>query len=305
MLWLAYGIYLVVSFIVLLLLNWKSKPTAIIKLAIVACLPVVGWFMPILWIRKPRRNSEQEFANYVDSQQQEHKIRRIGVFHRIEKQRELDVVPIEDALVVSQHKDRRQVLIDVLKQDTIQYIEILQQAISNEDTETSHYAVSAIMELKRKLLISLQELEVRYEQEQHNPEVAKAYIEVLAIYLKSGFLDERTMRKYQYTYLSVLTHAYQQGEKEEWLFAAKLDIEIELGIYSDAEQTALQYVEHYPLSEQAYLSLLRVYFVIRSYQKLQQTLERLKSSPIRLTNQGLMMVRFWSRGVVDEEQYKI
>lgn len=305
MLWLVYGIYVVVCAVILALFNWSHKQTLLIKLLIVACIPVIGWLLPIIWIRKPRRHSEQQFSEYVENQQQEHKIRRIGVFHNIERQRELDIVPIEDALIVSQHRERRQVLIDVLKQDTIQYIEVLQQAISNEDTETSHYAVSAIMEIKRKLLMSLQELEVHYEQEQDNAQLAKAYIEVLAIYLKSGFLDERTKRKYQYTYLSVLTHFLQQHEKEEALFAAKLDIEIELGIYADAEQTALLYVEHYPLSEQAYMALLRYYFVIRSHQKLEQTLNRLKSSPIRLSNEGLTTVRFWSKGVGDGQQHQI
>lgn len=304
-LWFIYAGYVLLSAIVLWLLNRDHMQTTWIKLLVVACIPVIGWLLPIVWIKKPKRRSEKEFAEYIENQQQEHQIRRIGVFNNIEKQRELDVVPLEDALIVSQHRERRQALIDVLKQDTIQYIEVLQSAISNEDTETSHYAVSAIMELKRKLLVSLQELEVLYEQEQDNDKVSRSYIEVLAVYLKSGFLDERTKRKYQYTYLSVLTHYLQQYEKQEWLFAAKLGIEIELGIYADAEQTALQYVEHFPLSENAHLALLKYYFVIRSYQKLEQALNRLKSSPIRLSNEGLTTVRFWSKGVGDGQQHQI
>jgi len=303
MLWFIYGMYIVISAILLWLLNRDHIQTALIKLVIVTCIPLVGWLLPIVLIKKPLQQSADQFADYIENQQQEHKVRRIGVFNEVEKQRELNIVPIEDALVVSEHRERRRVLIDVLKQDTIQYIEVLQRAISNEDTETSHYAVSAIMELKRKLLMSLQELEVRYEQEQEDEKVSIAYIEVLAVYLKSGFLDERTKRKYQYTYLSVLTYHLQHYKKQEWLFVAKLDIELTLRIYADAEQTALQYVEHFPLSEQAHMSVLKYYFVIRSYQKLEHALNRLKSSPIRLSNEGLTTVRFWSKGVKDGKQY--
>lgn len=305
MLWIYYGLYLIVSAAALALLNRKDRQLLMIKLLIVASVPVLGWFLPTIWIQKPRPHSEQQFADYVEQQEQEHTIRRIGVFHGVEKQRELDVVPIEDALVASQHQDRRQALIEVLKQDTINYIEVLQRAVNNEDTETSHYAVSAIMEFKRKLLIALQDLEVRYEQDQNHAETAKAYIEVLAAYVNSGFLDERTKRKYQYTYLSVLTNYLERHEKEEQLLAAKLETEIELGIYAEAEQTALQYVEYFPLSEQAYMALLKYYFIVRSRRKLEQTLNRLKNSPIRLSNAGLTAVRFWSKGEADEQQSQV
>lgn len=305
MLWIYYGLYLIVSAAALALLNRKDRQLLMIKLLIVASIPVLGWLLPTIWIQKPRPHSEQQFADYVEQQEQEHTIRRIGVFHGVEKQRELDVVPIEDALVASQHQDRRQALIEVLKQDTINYIEVLQRAVNNEDTETSHYAVSAIMEFKRKLLIALQDLEVRYEQDQNHAETAKAYIEVLAAYVNSGFLDERTKRKYQYTYLSVLTNYLERHEKEEQLLAAKLETEIELGIYAEAEQTALQYVEYFPLSEQAYMALLKYYFIVRSRRKLGQTLNRLKNSPIRLSNAGLTAVRFWSKGEADEQQSQV
>lgn len=297
MMTIGYGIYIIVSAITLYILDFSEKRTAIIKLLIVACLPLVGWFLPILWIKKPKQQSEEQFSEYIDTQQQEYKTRRIDVFNSVDKERELNVVPIDDALSVSYHRERRQALIEVLKQDTIQYIEVLQRAISNEDTETSHYAVSAILEIKTKLLNSLQDFEVKYENESGNVKLSRAYIDVLASYLKSGFLDYRTKRKYQYKYVQVLDHHLKHHELDENLFVTKINTEIDIGNFPDAEQTAIEYLEHFPLSEQAYMSQLKLYFSTRSNLKLQQTLERLKNSPIRLTNQGLTTIRFWSRGV--------
>lgn len=300
-----YGGYLLLSALLLLLFRRGGRQAWFIKLLIVAGLPLAGWLVVLIWSLRQRDQSEQQFAEYVEQQQQEHSVRRIGVFHRIEKQRELDVVPIEDALIISQHRDRRQALIEILKQDTIQYIEVLQQAIRNEDTETSHYAVSAIMEIKRKLLISLQELEVRYEQESGDAELSQAYAEVLSVYLRSGFLDERTKKKVQYTHLSVLAHHLREHDMDERMYEDKLNVELELELYPAAEQTALQYVERFPASERAYLSLLKYYFTVRSYQKLKDALERLKRSPIRLSNEGLTAVRFWSTGGAHEQQFQI
>lgn len=264
---------------------------------VVGFLPVVGWILPIVWSGKPSKTSEQKFSDYVESQQQEHKIRRIGIYNELEKKRELDIIPIEDALVVSDHQDRRKVMIDVLKQDAMNYIEILQRAVSNEDTETSHYAVSAIMEMKRKLLLSLQDLSVKYENEQYNMQIVIAYVEVLREFLSSGFLDQRTRRKYQYTYLSVLTHLNKVSDDLEWVYVAKVDMEVQLELFVDAETTALLYLEHFPQSEDAYLALLKIYFVTRSKQKLNQTMSKLKGSTVRLSNHAITTVRFWSEGV--------
>src|SRR5690606_32842227 len=111
MFWCMYAGYILLSAILLWLFNRNHKQTVFIKLLIVACIPLIGWLLPIVWNKKPLHQSEQKFSEYVENQQQEHKVRRIGVFNRVEKQRELNIVPIEDALVVSQHKERRQALI--------------------------------------------------------------------------------------------------------------------------------------------------------------------------------------------------
>ena len=291
-----FGIYLIVSWIAIIILNWKNKRNIAMKIIIVTFLPVVGWIFPMVWSRIRLEDSSKEFTEYIERQQEEHKVRRIGIYNEIEKNKELNVIPIEDALVVSEHQERRQVMIDVLKQDTINYIEILQRAVSNEDTETSHYAVSAIMELKRKLQISMQELTVKYENDQSNLHVVIAYVEVLREFMNSGFLDLRTLRKYQFTYLSVLNRLIVLAEETEWAYIAKVNMEIKLELYGDAEKSAQLFIENSPHNEDAYLALLKVYFVTRSKQKLHFTLDKLKNSPVRLSNQALTTVRFWSEG---------
>lgn len=291
-----YGIYLIISLVAIVLMNMNSLRNILLKLVVAALLPGMGWLLPIMWPRFFIRNSGKEFSEYVKKQQEEHTVKRIGIYKQLEKKKELDVIPIEDALVVSEHHDRRQVMIDVLKQDAINYIEILQRAVSNEDTETSHYAVSAIMEVKRKLLLLLEDLTVKYENDHTNSNIVFAYVEVLRKFLKSGFLDHRTMRKYQFTYLSALQRLLNISEDEEWIYQEKIDMELLLELYSDAEHTGRLYLEHFQDSENSYLSLLKVYFVTKSKIKLQSTLEQLKKAPVRLSNHAITMVRFWSEG---------
>ncbi|MEF2245417.1 hypothetical protein [Paenibacillus sp. IITD108] len=296
MYWMMYGIYILVSILLITFFYRKSWQEWLIRVIMVAVLPVVGWLLPLFWSKLFTSNSKEAFEDYVTRQQEEHKIRRIGVYKQVERKQELDVIPIEEALLVSEHQTRRKVMIDVLKQDAINYLEILQRAVSNEDTETSHYAVSAIMETKRKLQLALQDLAVKFETDSSDLLVVRTYAEVLHAYMRSGFLDERTLLKNRYTYLAVLNQYIKLDESSEWAYQEKIELEIVLQAYSDAERSAKMYMEQFPDSEAAYLCMLKVYYVMKSYPKLNETLDRLKRAPISLSNHALTMVRFWSEG---------
>ncbi|MBH5320706.1 hypothetical protein I6N90_23200 [Paenibacillus sp. GSMTC-2017] len=288
--------YMLLSAILLYLRYGHSYPQLLIRLVIVTVFPIIGWLFPIFWPKRLYVNAGEDFHDYITKQQEEHKVRHVGIYSVLEAEKELNVIPIEDALVVSEHQTRRRVMIDVLKQDSIHYLEILQTAVSNEDTETSHYAVSAIMEVKRKLLIAIQELSVQYEQHKKDEYVVHNYSLVLKGFLRSGFLDERTITKYQYTYINVLETLIELSDEAEWAYQDKVETELKLELYAVAESTSIRYLEQYPHSEEAYLCLLKVYFTTRSALRLHQTLDQLKRSPIRLSNQALTLVRFWSEG---------
>lgn len=294
-----YMIYVFAAASLLAIRYRNSKREWLLRFVLVAVFPVIGWLFPLFWPDAFRREPKERFDDYVNRQHEVHKQRRsFGLYARVGPSKELDVIPIEDALLVSEHQDRRRVMIDVLKQDATRYVEILQRAVSNEDTETSHYAVSAIMEVKRKLLIALQDLSVKYENHKDDVYLARTYAEVLKGYIRSGFMDERTLIKYRYEYLDVLRNLTAQtgGPDSEWAYQEKVGVELELGLLSDAESTGIQYIEKHPMSEEAYLSLIRVYYVTKSPSKLCETIGKLKQTPVRLSNRALTIVRFWSEG---------
>lgn len=293
---LAYGLYVLLSACVLAVWYRKSAKDWLLRILIVSLLPVVGWLLPLFWPRSWFKQAGEKLDSYIVAQQEELSIRHMGIYSQVEVEKELNVISIEDALLISEHTTRRKVMIDVLKQDSINYLEILQTAVSNDDSETSHYAVSAIVEAKRKLTLAMQELSVQFENNKEDVHVLEAYAEVLKGFMRSGFLDERTLRKYKFTYVSVLEHLIAVSTDADSAFVEKINTELELGLLLEAEATCLLYTEKYPESEEAYLSLIKVYFTMKSSEKLQATLESLKRSPLRLSNHALTLVRFWSEG---------
>lgn len=287
-----YMAYVVVCGIALALICRGDKREWLMRTALAAGLPVIGLLLP--FFRPPEHAQRQKDTAAFDHF-------RIGenrgeAILKPDAEREMNIVPLEEALLVNDFAIRRKAMIDVLKQDSLEYLGVLQTAVGNEDTETSHYAASAIMEVKRQLMLKLQQFEVRYEKEKDDPFLLRAYADVLKSYMRSGFLDERTEMKYRYTYSAVLERLIELAPESAEAYPDKIDTDLKLGEYISAERSALLYLRQFPDREDAYIRLMKVYFTVRSFDKLNRTLEQLKHSPVRLSHEGLTIVRFWSGG---------
>ena len=274
-------------------------------MTVVSVLPIVGWALPIVWPKRMFENHSDWLAEYLNKQDEFISSNYFDHQEKVEKKKELDVVSIEDALLISENSTRRKVMIDVLKEDSLHYLEALQNAVQNDDLETSYYAVSGITEVKRKLSLSLQELSVKYERDKSDKYLRNAYAEVLRDYMRSGFLDARTLRKYKYTYIDLLAKVIENDDDIKPALEEKSKTEMELGEYMDAEKTSILYLIKYPLCEEAYLNIIELYFTVASYSKLQKTIEIMKSSNIVLSNRALTIVRYWSEGTGHGRESKI
>jgi hypothetical protein len=294
-LWLAYSLCCVV---VLGVYYRKDGSEFLLRLTLVLTLPGIGWLLPVFWPSVWRTKREfVDIAEQLDTITDSKDDNELGVYELPETEKETNIVPIEEALLVNDHGTRRKMMIDLLKQDSMEYLEVLQQAVENDDTETSHYAVSAIVEAKRKLMNALQDLSVRYEANRNDPHVIRSYADVLIGYTRSGFLDPRTIYKYKVTYSDVLRQLIEVQPDDETAYSVKVEADLDLRDYLTAERYALLYMERFPRSEVAFLLLLKTYYEMRSSEKLKEMLASLKYSSVRLSSKGLAVVRYWSKGV--------
>lgn len=89
------------------------------------------------------------------------------------------VVPIEEALIINSARERRSLIMDVLNDNPGEYVEFLQKAGNNDDTEVVHYAVTAMVEISKENDYMLQKLETSYASEPDNVEVLTQYCDFL------------------------------------------------------------------------------------------------------------------------------
>lgn len=90
-----------------------------------------------------------------------------------------NTVPIEEALVVNSAKERRTIIMNVLNDNPKEYIEFLQKAGNNDDTEVVHYAVTAMVEISKENDYKLQDFERQHSQEPENVGVLEQYTDFL------------------------------------------------------------------------------------------------------------------------------
>ncbi|MCZ8518248.1 MULTISPECIES: hypothetical protein [Paenibacillus] len=294
-------LYLLMCTLVLAIRHRHDRNEFLIRLALAVGLPIAGFLLPLFWpAGRQLRAREEQSAEFMATLDRIHsEAPSPTVIYKPEAVKEINVIPLEEALLVNDTTTRRRIVIDLLKQDSLEYLEVLRMAVGNEDTETSHYAVSAIMEIKRKLTLSLQKLSVQYERNKGDAHLLRSYADVLRNYMRSGLLDERTLLKYKHTYTRVLGELLELSSDAYEAYGEKVNTDLELRQYETAEHTARLFITSFPRDEEAYLALIKVYFTMRSMDQLKSALEELKRSPVRLTSRALGVVRFWAEGGSD------
>ncbi|CAH0119443.1 MULTISPECIES: hypothetical protein [unclassified Paenibacillus] len=288
----AYLIYVGLSLAYLAFLIFNRRPWRT-DLTLIVCIPFVGLIVA-LWASMPAKRSKEEmtdeerFAHLVYSGTDNGKNPR-----QVDIRQEINLVPLEEALYYSDVTTRRRMLLDLLKTEREARPDLLEAAVGNDDTETSHYAVSAVTELKRKLTLMLQKLAVRYEQSPGDPELLLSYADALKRFLDLGFLDRHTQSQYRHLQTEVLERLLETGKGDVSHYTDMIEAELQVGNGDRAEYWTGRFYEAYPGREEPYLAELKLRYELGQRERLLATLQALRAAPIRVTPDALGVIRFW------------
>lgn len=280
-------IYIIVQF-------KKDKSNWIVKLFIAIFCPFIG-FVLLYFMFHSLKNNE----NHLNEEMIRKDKDIPELLNRVNVEKELRVVPIKEALIMNDNQTKRNMLLNLLKNESFKNIEILQTALQNEDTETSHYAAVAIQDIKGKLLSTMQQLEFQMEQNENDVELLKTSAQVIKQYLDTGFLDERTNKQYLYKYTLILEKVIHIVPTEKEHYIEKINSDLKLGELETAEEYSTMFLQYCSNEEESYFMALKIYYILKNPIKFNEMLFRLRQSSIRLSPQGLNKIRFWLYGDVN------
>ncbi|WP_438446798.1 hypothetical protein [Gorillibacterium sp. sgz5001074] len=271
-----------------------NRQQAVIRFLWVLFMPVAGFiFLGISHFSKKDEAGTIEVPTMVDGVEW---VQQSCIYRRIDLEKEMNIVPLEEVLLLNDKETKRRKLIDALKDEAIKDLQILELAVKNDDTETSHYAATAVLELKRKLQLAMQASSEAYGQGDKGLEVLSTYAHALKRYTESGFLDQRSLQKYRYLYSHLLERIISTYPDQHDFFVEKIQCEMELGEYDEARTLCKTFLQHHPNSEMPYILEMKIYYSVRNYPMLQETVARLKGAFHKLSPQALQSIRNWSKG---------
>lgn len=214
-------------------------------------------------------------------------------------EQEINLISIEEALVINDVNTRRNLLLNLLKKDATQRMDLLQKAVNNPDTETAHYAASALMEVKRKLLNLQQELANEYELKRKDLDFLNEYCEAIKLYLQNGALDRVTEHSYKKLYAQILTDLIEAGNNDWHLYVELIDVLLDLKDYHQAFEVCNVLLKLFPDREEPYVLMIKLFFLQNKRADMQQYMELLvHQKNMVLTMKTASLITFWQKGLL-------
>ena len=219
---------------------------------------------------------------------------RVTTYKRADLEAEGNLVPIEEALAVSDKNSQRSLLLKVVRGDIQNSLASISLALNSDDTETAHYAASVLQETLNEFRQNVQELYVHLKEDgEEAGEYAGMLLKYMNNVLSQNVFDELEQKKY----------VEMMGEAGEILYRKDRDrltaqyVEwiclrfLQLGDFEKTEIWCRRSSEMYPGVLSTYTNQLKLYFTIQDKEKFFLVLNSLKKSDIVIDKDTLALIR--------------
>lgn len=279
-------LYLLFCLIYGIKLFLEKQENRIVKIIIIIFFPVFGFLVTYVLFKSTNSKSNENKSDTSEELLLHPSKGRINV------EREINIIPFQDALLLNEHNIKRSMLIDILK-DGIRSFGLLNKAIKSSDSEISHYAAATVMEIQKKFVTTLQDLMKRLKESPLDYEAMDCYTKTLKKYISSGLMDQETKAQYQGQLSNFLEKLLESPLRCKDYFIDKIDCDLEIGNYEKAQYFSQQFIEEYPLDEASYLTSMKVFYTMQNPKKITEIMNKLKKMPIQLSPKGLNALHFW------------
>ncbi len=242
--------------------------------------PITGWMMMLAvgktppgidWIRRNEKSKEP-------------------ILHHMPVK---DMVPLEEALLINDHNKRRTLMMNILRSDPMQYLDLLLIARFNDDTETAHYATATIMELQRQFQLEIQQRQAEIARHEDDFEKHREYIQFLSRYCESGLLEGQLLRRQRLVLKKALDKCLPMKD-DPALLRIMVHNSLALTEAAEARAAARVLMELWPLDETSWLEGMRVCVETRDQGGMQSLLAKMQKTPVDFTSKGREQMLFWT-----------
>ena len=211
----------------------------------------------------------------------------------VEENADMQVVPLEEALLVNNAKVRHSLMLDILHRNPNEYIGILQKARNSDDIEVTHYATTMMMEILTEYEKKLQDYDREY-QVFMDEERLREYILYLQEFINSGLVSGSIERIYRERLSGLLTDYFSKSKKKGSMISISIENYLWLGDTKQAGEQLQLAQKEYPDDERLFILYGHYYDRIRDYASMKKMIGYIKDHHIYLSHEGREWLSFWS-----------
>ena len=268
-----------------------KKKTTILFLLMLLC-PVVGpcfvgvsFLIRKIFYRKPVDLSDVMFSK-------ERKRSR----NPADVERESNMVPLEEALAVTDSRNLRTLMLNVIKGDDIgAYLRSISEALNSEDSETAHYAASVLRDELNGFRANVQEMynELDTADKEETGKIGVKLLEYMNAFLVQHVFSPMEQRTYVRMMMDTAGAVFDRAPEKlkakhfEWVCLRLLEVDE----FARCDEWCDRGFATYPEELTSYTCMLKLYFKTEDQERFFDTLFALQQSNIVLDQEVLELIR--------------
>lgn len=219
---------------------------------------------------------------------------RKRTFIHAEEDRERNLVPLEEAIEITDTDNLRGLMMNVVRGDIQKSLASIMLALNSEDTETAHYAASVLQDALNDFRANVQKqynliMEGRPEQ----MELAEALVDYMDQVLVQHVFTDMEQERYVGIMGEVCELLYNQDRTR--MTSARYEAVslryLELEDFTNSEKWCERAEYHFPNTLATFSCLLKLYFNSGQKRKFFEVIDELKHSSVVLDHEMLELVR--------------
>lgn len=221
---------------------------------------------------------------------------RVDVLERPDVETEINLVPMEEAIIIDDKENLRQLLLTVLRGDISKSINTVTKALNSSDSEASHYAASAIMDIMNEFQTTLQKFHAQLETDPNDKEVNQLFIEYLIKMLNTNFLSDMELKTYIYSLAQTCqdVYDYDKSNLKTIYYSGVINLLVKIDDIQTARIWVSRLQEEHPNEIETYRCILRFYYLIHDKEQFFYHMDRLKKSDIPIDKDLLELIRIYN-----------
>jgi hypothetical protein len=263
-----------------------------------APLYIIIFFVPIV-------GALIAWVNYNEVSRKKTGVRKIGMekikvldvkYKRIEVSSDEDdakIVPLEEAIAINDERTRRTLMLDILRKNPEEHIELMQRARLTNDTELTHYATTTMMELQSGYEQVINELEEARNRLPDDVGILKKLRRELKRYIESGLLTGNILTIYQKKLGDVLDGLLKAEPENKKYCLDRIENSLNQGKRGDVLGELERAEKKWPDEERVYRLMVSYYHSEHRGDMVQQVMDKIERNNVYLSNEGKQWFAFW------------